>query len=109
MNKSTKIWLWVALVLCAATTIMNAFYGRALSVVIAVVSLAGLCILLFAQKKAGYLLMCVCYVLSFLVGVSQGLTGEASVAAAIIMSFIGAVLVPGITWLFLRRDWAALN
>lgn len=109
MNKSTKIWLWVALVLCATTTIMNAFYGRMLSVVIAVVALAGLCVLLFAQRKAGYLLMCACYILSFLVGVSQGLTGEASVIAAVVMSFIGAALVPVITWLFLRRDWAALN
>ena len=109
MNKSTKIWLWVALVLCAATTVMNDFSGRALSVVIAVVSLAGLCVLLFAQKKAGYVLMCACYVLSFLVGVSQGLTGEANVVAAVVMSFIGSALVPVITWLFLRRDWAALN
>ena len=76
MNKSTKIWLWVALVLCAAATIMNAFYGRMLSVVIAVAALAGLCVLLFAQRKAGYLLMCACYVLSFLVGMSLGLTLE---------------------------------
>ena len=90
--------------LCGWTT----FWGND-TTAIAVVALAGLCVLLFAQRKAGYLLMCACYVLSFLVGVSQGLTGEANVIAAVVMSFIGAALVPVITWLFLRRDWAALK
>ena len=71
MKKATKIWLWFALVLCVCTTALNLSEGRWLSVAIAVVSIAGLCALLFAQRKAGYLVMCVCAVGSFLVGAAQ--------------------------------------
>ena len=49
MKKSTKIWLWTALVLCAATTALNAASGRILSVVIALGGMAGLCLLLFRE------------------------------------------------------------
>ena len=46
MRKAAKIWLWCALALSVATTLLNAFSGRMLSVVIALAALAGLCILL---------------------------------------------------------------
>lgn len=108
MKKSTKIWLWFALILCAATTIMNASFGRWPSVIVAVVSLVGLCMVLFAQKKAGYILMCCCYVVSFLVAVIGSL-GQPGLLVSIIMSLIGSLLVPVITWLFLRRDWDTLK
>ena len=62
MNKASKIWLWVALVLCVCTTGLNLSEGRWLSVGIAVVSIIGLCILLFGQRKAGFIIMCVCAV-----------------------------------------------
>ncbi len=107
MKRSSKIWLWFALVLCAATTVLNATQGRIPSVIIALVSLAGLAILLFAQKKAGYILMC-CYVLSFLVAVTGSLS-SGNLLASIVMSLIGSLLVPVITWLFIRRDWAQLR
>ena len=67
MKKAAKIWLWFALVLCVCTTALNLSEGRWLSVAIAAVSIAGLCILLFTQRKAGYLIMCACAVGSFLV------------------------------------------
>ena len=51
MNKASKIWLVVALVLCVCTTAMNTMEGRLLSAGIAVVSIVCLCVLLFAQKK----------------------------------------------------------
>ena len=109
MTKGTKIWLWCALVLCALTTILTAASGRWLSVAIAVVSLGGLCVLLFTQKKWGFILMCVCYILSFCNGVYQGVIGESGMLAAIVMSFIGSALVPVVTYLFLRKSWNELK
>lgn len=108
MKKATKIWLWFALVLCVCTTALNLSEGRWLSVAIAVVSIAGLCVLLFAQRKAGYLVMCVCAVGSFLVGAAQN-TQLLGAPTAILMSLIGAALVPGITGLFLKNQWQQLR
>ena len=109
MKKSTKIWLWFALILCAATTVLNASFGRWPSVVIAVVSIIGLGLLLFRQKKSGFILMCICYVLSFLVGVVGGTSGGTSLAVSIAMSLIGSALVPVVTALFLRGQWDQLK
>ena len=109
MSKSTKSWLWVALVLAVATTALNAGNGRWISVVIAIGALVGLCALLFKEKKWGYVFMCVCYALSFINGVYQGLTGESGVLAAVLMSFIGSALIPCVTALFLRKDWKKLK
>ena len=50
MKKATKIWLWAALALCLGTTALNLSEGRWLSVAIAAVSIAGLCVLLFTQR-----------------------------------------------------------
>ncbi|HAH94232.1 hypothetical protein [Dielma fastidiosa] len=109
MRKAAKIWLWCALALSVATTLLNAFSGRMLSVVIALAALAGLCILLFTERKAGYLFMCVCYLCSFINGLISGFTTDTNLAAAIIMSFIGSALIPVITYLFLRKDWQKLK
>lgn len=109
MNKATKIWLWIALALCACSTVMNMTQARWLSVAIAVVSLAGLCALLFAKKRTGFLLMCVCAVASFLVGSIQSVQGGLSVALAVGMSLVGSALVPLITGLFLKSQWAGLK
>lgn len=108
MKKSAKIWLWIALILCVCTTGLNLSEGRWLSVAIAVVSIIGLCALLFAQRKAGYIVMCLCAVGSFVVGVSQNM-GELGAALAIWMSFIGSALVPVITGLFIRSQWKDLK
>ena len=108
MKTSTNIWLWFALVLCAATTVMNACFGRWPSVIVALVSLGGLCAVLFARKKAGFSVMCVCYVISFCVAV-LGSLGQPGLLVSIVMSLVGSLLVPVITWLFLRRDWDSLN
>lgn len=108
MKRSTKIWLWFALVLCAAVTVLNACYGRIPSVIISLVSLVGLGLLLFRQQKFGYFLMCGCYVLSFVVAVLGSLS-SGNLLVSIIMSIIGSLLVPVITWLFIRRDWAQLH
>ena len=108
MKKSAKIWLWIALVLCVCTTGLNLSEGRWLSVAIAVVSIIGLCVLLFGQRKAGYIVMCLCAVGSFAVGVGQNI-GELGAALAIAMSFIGSALVPVITGLFIKSQWKELQ
>ena len=108
MKKSTKIWLWVALVICIATTILNATEGRWPSVAMAVCSMIGLCILLFAQKKLGFYLMCGFNTLSFLYSAVGSLSGENAVVG-VVMSFVGAALIPVITGLFLRSQWKELK
>ena len=107
MNKASKIWLWIALVLCVCTTGLNLSEGRWLSVAIAVVSIIGLCILLFGQRKVGFVIMCVCAVGSFVVGASQNFAQLG--AMSILMSLIGSALVPVITGLFIKSQWSQLQ
>ena len=90
MKTSTKIWLW-------------------LSVVIAPGGMAGLCLLLFREKKAGFWLLCGCYALAFLNGAVSGILGGTGAVVSIVMSLIGSLLVPGITWLFLRGQMDRLK
>ena len=107
MSKASKIWLWIALVMCVCTTGLNLSEGRWLSVGIAVVSIIGLCILLFGQRKVGFVIMCVCAVGSFVVGASQNFAQLG--AMSILMSLIGSALVPVITGLFIKSQWSQLQ
>ena len=102
MSKASKIWLWIALVMCVCTTGLNLSEGRWLSVGIAVISIIGLCMLLFGQHKAGFVIMCVCAVGSFVVGASQNFAQLG--AMSILMSLIGSALVPVITGLFIKSQ-----
>lgn len=108
MKNATKIWLWIALVLCVCTTGLNLSQRRWLSVAIALVSIVGLCAVLFAQRKLGYWVMCICAVASFAVGASQNMA-QLGALTAIGMSLIGSALVPVITGLFLKGDWNTLR
>lgn len=107
MSKASKIWLWIALVICVCTTGLNLSEGRWLSVGIAVISIIGLCMLLFGQRKAGFVIMCVCAVGSFVVGASQNFAQLG--AMSILMSLIGSALVPVITGLFIKSQWSQLQ
>lgn len=104
MKKGLKIWLWIALALSLCTTVMNACYGRWVSVVIAVGALAGLCVMLFLRKGWGFTLMCGCYVLAFAEGVWQAVSGQSGLLVGIGASFIGSALIPCVTYLFLRKN-----
>ena len=104
MRKSAKIWLVIAILLCACVTVLNFAEGRIPSVILALVEIAALVILLVKEKKAGFWLLCGCYLLSFLTGVIGGITGGTGVLLSVGASAIGSVLIPGITWLFLRKD-----
>lgn len=109
MKKTTKIWLWAALVLCICTTVMNATQARWLAVIIAVISIGGLCTLLFRQKKLGFYVMCICSIASFLAGSIQSIQGGTPVAISVVMSLIGAAIVPVITGLFIKSQWKELK
>ena len=100
MRKSAKIWLVIAILLCACVTVLNFTEGRIPSVILALVEIAALVVLLVKEKKAGFWLLCGCYLLSFLTGV----TGGTGILLSVGASAIGSVLIPGITWLFLRKD-----
>ena len=99
MRKSAKIWLVIAILLCACVTVLNFTEGRIPSVILALVEIAALAVLLVKEKKAGFWLLCGCYLLSFLTGVIGG-----GILLSVGASAIGSVLIPGITWLFLRKD-----
>ena len=104
MRKSAKIWLVIAILLCACVTVLNFTEGRIPSVILALVEIAALVVLLVKEKKAGFWLLCGCYLLSFLTGVLGGITGGTGILLSVGASAIGSVLIPGITWLFLRKD-----
>lgn len=76
MRKSAKIWLVIAILLCACVTVLNFTEGRIPSVILALVEIAALVVLLVKEKKAGFWLLCGCYLLSFLTGVIGGITGR---------------------------------
>lgn len=104
MRKSAKIWLVIAILLCACVTVLNFTEGRIPSVILALAEIAALVILLVKEKKAGFWLLCGCYLLSFLTGVIDGITGGTGILLSVGASAIGSVLIPGLTWLFLRKD-----
>ena len=104
MRKSAKIWLVIAILLCACVTVLNFTEGRIPSVILALAEIAALVILLVKEKKAGFWLLCGCYLLSFLTGVIGGITGGTGILLSVGASAIVSVLIPGITWLFLRKD-----
>ncbi len=104
MRKSAKIWLVIAILLCACVTVLNFTEGRIPSVILALVEIAALVVLLVKEKKAGFWLLCGCYLMSFLTGVIGGITGGTGILLSVGASAIGSVLIPGITWLFLRKD-----
>ena len=109
MRKSAKIWLVIAILLCACVTVLNFTEGRIPSVILALVEIAALVILLVKEKKAGFWLLCGCYLLSFLTGVIGDITGGTGILLSVGASAIGSVLIPGITWLFLRKDLPSMR
>lgn len=104
MKKSAKIWLVIAILLCASITVLNFTQGRVPSVILAVIEIIALIVLLVKEKKAGFWLLCGCYLLSFITGVIDGITTGTGILLSVGASAIGSVLIPGITWLFLRKD-----
>lgn len=103
MEKKTTIWLICAIILCVFTTALNFSEARWISVALAVVGIIGLVYLLVKKDIKGFYLTCICYLLSFLHSAINSI-GTPNAMIYIIMSLIGSMIVPGITWLFVRND-----
>lgn len=103
MEKKTKIWLLVAIVICALTTCMNVVEARWISVVLAIVAIIGLIELLLRNDNRGFYLTCICYIFSFIYSVISSI-GSSQMIIYIVMSFVGSVFIPGITAMFLVKD-----
>lgn len=110
MKKGTKIWLWLAFIMSISTIGLNVYHGRWPSVMTAIVALIGLTIVLFKAMKIGFYLMAGAYLIAFIVGSYSGIISSGlSPMIAVGGSLIGSVIVPGITYLFLRSEWQVLN
>lgn len=102
MTTGLKVWLWIILVLNVIgifTSVTAALLVPILwlSVVLGVLIIAGVFLLLFKQRKMGYYLICGAAALSLVYNVAMGVN--------IISAIISAVLMPLITWLFLKNNW----
>ncbi|MCI5773839.1 MAG: hypothetical protein MR210_04680 [Erysipelotrichaceae bacterium] len=103
MEKKTKIWIICALVLSAFTTTINITESRWISVGLALIGMIGLGDLFIKKEIKGFYLTCACYGLSFLYSTINSLS-ETNALVYIIMAFIGSMIIPGITWLFISKD-----
>lgn len=103
MEKKTTIWTICAIILCVFTTTINISESRWISVALAIVGIIGLIYLLVKKDIKGFYLTCICYVLSFLHS-AIGSLGTPNVMIYIVMSAIGSMIIPGITWLFVSND-----
>ena len=109
MNKKTKGWLWIALIICVLTTMLNASMHRYTSVFFALISIIGLLTLLLQETKQGFYLLCIGYALSFGNGILANLNSDLNMMVVIGMSFIGSIIIPGISALLLKSQWANLK
>jgi len=106
MSSGLKIWLWIVLVLNALSlvgTIIAAILAPLLffSAIGTVLIIVGVCMILFKQKKLGFYIICgtVAIVLVFNIIGGNG----------IILSIISAVIMPGITYLFMKPTWDSFS
>lgn len=128
MSKGLKGWLWfifVVNILAAVASLMTVLGAAALSasmglgagytvlcvvsLVLEIVLVAGIAMMLFAQKKLGYYLLCGAAVVGFIVNlITYGML-DALTAANIVQAVLGMVLCPLITFLVAKKDWNNLK
>ena len=63
--------------------------------------IAGIALLLFSQKKIGYFMCCGCAAIAFIINIFLGVN--------LILAIVSAVLMPTITFLFLKNQWNELK
>ena len=112
-----KIWLWVLFVIYLLMLIgdfVGIFGGVTISKVaillINSVSMGGVLVLLFAQRKMGFLMMCLGAVLELIFNVIVLISIAATlntilIAWNVFVIIISGLMVPGITYLFIRTEW----
>lgn len=112
-----KIWLWVLFVIYLLMLIgdfVGIFGGVTISKVaillINSVSMGGVLVLLFAQRKMGFFMMCLGAVLELIFNVIVLISIAATlntilIAWNVFVIIISGLMVPGITYLFIRTEW----
>lgn len=128
MSKGLKGWLWVIFVINILATVgvlmtvlgaaaLSATLGLgtgyialcAVSLVLEVVLVVGIAMMLFAQKKSGYYLLCGATVVAFVVNlITYGML-DAMTAANIVRAVLSLILFPLITFLVAKKDWDNLK
>lgn len=107
LNSGTKVWLWIVLVINVLSFVRSiptyiSFGGILyLSMILQLALIAGIALLLFAQKKIGFFLCCACALVAFILNVILGVN--------IIVAIVSAVVMPTITFLFLKNQWNELR
>ncbi|MBQ8184823.1 MAG: hypothetical protein IJ036_03445 [Lachnospiraceae bacterium] len=106
MSTGLKVWLWIVFVVNIIGTVVG-LVGNILggvwgwvSIVLGVVGIVAVGMMLFKQKKTGFTMLIGVEVLSIVVSLFAG---------GIVSTIIGAALFLGITWLFLKNDWASFT
>lgn len=107
MTTGIKIWLWIILILNIISTFtIFSFFGilsdPKLEIVLVLVLLLqillviSICIMLFFQKIIGFYIMCICAVVICIANIVLGNNP--------LMALLSAIIVPGITLLFLSNN-----
>lgn len=126
VSTGLKVWLWIIIVLNGLSavgslfSIGNAPLSSILSVVLNAVMVYACIMILFQMKKLGFKLMCIIAVVNAIVSIVMTLViGAAAGAAAgstalgiaggivgAVFIIISAAIVPGVTYLLMKKDWA---
>lgn len=102
MSKGLKVWLWVIFVINILSAVsmlvlvaMNPLY--IVSIIAEILLIAGICMLLFCQKKLGFYLLCAGAVVAFILNLVLGL--------GILRALVGLIVTPLVTYLLMKNDW----
>lgn len=104
ISKGARIWLWFVLVVNCLSAI-GLLRGFAISPLITILTLVleailifGVVLMLFKQKKLGFYLVCGMAAFTLVLNIIGG--------SNLILSIVSAVVMPGITFLFIRNDFS---
>ncbi len=107
MTTGLKVWLWIIFILSIIGCILNIIAAIAIPVNWLMV-IGGLCIvvgsaiILFQIKKLGFYFICLAAVISFIGNIVIG-------SYSIIAALIGAIIVPLITYLLMKKNWTQFS
>ncbi len=123
MRTGLKVWLWIVfafqiiglvssimalvnkdtLAMVIAMTGMDPTAIYIVSIITGIITIIGILIMLFMKKKLGFWIICASCLISGVYGILTA-TGATAVVT-IISNIIGIVLLPGITYLLMKKDW----
>lgn len=128
LNTGLKVWLWIIFVIniIAAVAALITVFGAAavsatlglgagytvlclLSLILEVALVVGIAMMLFAQKKLGFYLLCATAVVAFVVNlITYGML-SALTPVNIVRAVVSMILFPLVTYLLAKKDWDNLK